>query len=962
MLTGCPDQNTVNVVPNTPPQVTLEEPEPNEDGEPLVVDPGDSLRFLALVSDAEDPPEDLVLQWIAERTDTVAAPVDLGDTEPDQTGQSERWLGGLEPGTWSIEVTVVDTAGAEDTVAMIVQFLGENLAPGCAITSPQIDDEFIAGDLVTFQGTVNDDRPNELLDVEWFSNVDGLLDVAAPTAAGLLTFSRSNLTPGSHEVTLTATDEGGESCLAAVAFEIRPDDLPPTDPILHILPADPFTADDLTCIIFQGSADPEGEPISYAFQWFRDSAPTLNISDTVEAAETAALDEWTCQVMASDGTLNSNAVTASVVIQNSPPEVQGAVLSPSPAFENSVLTCAGVLFDDADGDPEDYVIQWTVAGVPIPHTGLTLDGVWFDRDEPVFCELTPTDGIDTGPSVVSDTITISNSPPTPPVVEVDPAPAATQDQGLACLIDSEAADLDGDSILNPDSYEVTWLVDGVPDAASDGLWIVPAVRTELGQEWTCQVRATDGTDWSDYAEASTTVLPLSGDLVISEFLANPDGVADVAGEWIELYNASGLELDLEGFELSDDGADLHVISDSIVMPPGARVVLARNIDFVTNGGVLAAYEYSNFALGNADDSIVLSFGGEEIDRVDYDMTLYSGGLAGHALGFDEPSLGIPDPASNDDANNWCLAGNPIAGPFTDFGTPGGANDGCACFASDGDGDGYGDDPTCIFADCDDGNAAYHPEGVDVCENGIDENCDTLDAICPCLDTDNDGDGFGDGLACVPSDCNDANASVYPGAPETCNTVDEDCTGTADDGDPAVMCPPTTNATVTYCSTGDCYISACVASFYDVDGAYGTGCECQDDGANSACGVSTDLGSLSPGDAITASGRLPVNSLSDWVRVSFPASLGRPGAGTPTVSFSAAPDSSYRFDVHYDCASGPAGCGNGGVAANRTSWSFADAGSPAFSSNGTEWPEDIYIRVYRTSGGGQCTNWELAISR
>ena len=46
----------------------------------------------------------------------------------------------------------------------------------------------------------------------------------------------------------------------------------------------------------------------------------------------------------------------------------------------------------------------------------------------------------------------------------------------------------------------------------------------------------------------------------------------------------------------------------------------------------------------------------------------------------------------------------------------------------------------------------------------------------CDDVDRDGDGF----ACNVGDCNDADASVYPGAPELCDGVDNDCNTVTDD--------------------------------------------------------------------------------------------------------------------------------------------------------------------------------------
>ena len=59
-----------------------------------------------------------------------------------------------------------------------------------------------------------------------------------------------------------------------------------------------------------------------------------------------------------------------------------------------------------------------------------------------------------------------------------------------------------------------------------------------------------------------------------------------------------------------------------------------------------------------------------------------------------------------------------------------------------------------------------------------------------LYADADGDGFGaeavdgclepDGVA-IDGDCDDANAKVFPDAEETCDGVDEDCSGVVDDG-------------------------------------------------------------------------------------------------------------------------------------------------------------------------------------
>ncbi len=131
--------------------------------------------------------------------------------------------------------------------------------------------------------------------------------------------------------------------------------------------------------------------------------------------------------------------------------------------------------------------------------------------------------------------------------------------------------------------------------------------------------------------------------------------------------------------------------------------------------------------------------------------------------------------------------------------------GASTFYRDADGDGHGDSSEVVEAcaapegyvtdggDCDDANAAVYPGATEVC-NGIDDDCDarTDEGVRISFYEDADGDGFGDptrrALRCAApsgyvrngSDCDDANAAVYPGATEVCNGIDDDCDGERDE--------------------------------------------------------------------------------------------------------------------------------------------------------------------------------------
>ncbi|HEY5949483.1 MAG TPA: putative metal-binding motif-containing protein [Kofleriaceae bacterium] len=141
----------------------------------------------------------------------------------------------------------------------------------------------------------------------------------------------------------------------------------------------------------------------------------------------------------------------------------------------------------------------------------------------------------------------------------------------------------------------------------------------------------------------------------------------------------------------------------------------------------------------------------------------------------------------------------------------------ATFYPDGDGDGFGDmaggelhcDAPAGFVakagDCDDDNAAIHPEGREVCD-AVDNDCDgMIDDADSSLDAsttatfyrDSDGDTYGDaamtkqacvkpaGYAMSSSDCNDSAAAIHPGANETCDSIDNDCDALIDMADPGI---------------------------------------------------------------------------------------------------------------------------------------------------------------------------------
>ena len=114
--------------------------------------------------------------------------------------------------------------------------------------------------------------------------------------------------------------------------------------------------------------------------------------------------------------------------------------------------------------------------------------------------------------------------------------------------------------------------------------------------------------------------PLQGEILITEIMVNPEAVSDASGEWIEIWNATNHDLQLNGLILKDAGSNVHIMTSAgkLVLPAKSYWVLARNGDILTNGGVVVNYVYQNFTLSNTSDQVILTASNETlIDQVTY---------------------------------------------------------------------------------------------------------------------------------------------------------------------------------------------------------------------------------------------------------------------------------------------------------------------------------------------------------
>ncbi len=262
---------------------------------------------------------------------------------------------------------------------------------------------------------------------------------------------------------------------------------------------------------------------------------------------------------------------------NRPPSVASVEIAPDPAVTGDSLTGTPSGWSDPDGDTAGYDWQWekdTGGGLAVitGQTNDTLGSANFAKGDVVRVTCTPDDGTDQG-APVTDAVTIGNTPPTQPTVDVTPDSPDTRDDLQVAA--SGSTDADGDTVI----YHYAWYKDSAHQAAYDDQTTLSAIATARGQVWRCVVTPTDGTDDGPPDEDQVTLgnaPPTLASVDISpdpartadDLIAAPSGGNDADGDavtyeyqwakwnsgtssWDDLFGATGDTLASSNFVRGD---------------------------------------------------------------------------------------------------------------------------------------------------------------------------------------------------------------------------------------------------------------------------------------------------------------------------------------------------------------------------------------------------------------------------
>lgn len=354
---------------------------------------------------------------------------------------------------------------------------------------------------------------------------------------------------GCRPVTAPATD--GED--TGPGPDTAAENAAPSMPEIALGPAAPADAQDLVVTILTPSVDPEGAEVTYHYAWTVDGAPVALDGDTVPAADTTDGQTWAVTVTPSDGEVDGDGATASVVVGNAPPSAPALRFEPEVPVPGEAFTLV-VDSADPDGDPLAIEVTWWVDGSE--HQGLAdlteIPGRYTDGGEVYRALVTVSDGVNT-PVTAEATVTVGNNPPVVTATRIEPERPKDGD-ALAAVVEG-ASDPDGGDL----AYTYVWYRDGVEATDVGNTATVPADATTIGEEWTLTVLVGDGTDEVSVSAPAVEIHDWEGWQYTQTFLAYlpADGAAQT-GSW-------SIDVLTRGGRTGDNACDLAFDMDGVAM-------------------------------------------------------------------------------------------------------------------------------------------------------------------------------------------------------------------------------------------------------------------------------------------------------------------------------------------------------------------------------------------------------------
>ena len=452
----------------TPPSINIDSPVNNE-----IYSEGEFLDFIATISDAQDQPNEISLDWSLNGTSVSSQ----GATSSGTAQYSDNVLA---YGSYTLLVTATDTDGLTDSAQTSFTI---NALPTAPIISISPDPAYTTAGLAANIDTPSTDSEGSTVSYSYEWQLNNVVQ-----ASYITTTLPSSATNKGEEwrVRVTPNDGIANGSVGEAVIIIQN-----TAPLLSGLSITPtgttYNDDVLTCSVTV--TDPD-ETLTPVYEWSLDGN-VVGSSAILDLALVGAMpdDVLTCMASVVDGDGETASDSIMRTVSNRAPVIGAMQIMPNTGvITSSELTCS-VTATDADGETLNPTYSWTIGGNSYAGSTLQLDPSMVSPNSVVVCNASVSDDVGDSDSD-SANVTVENTLPT--ITASISANGTTNTGELTCL--ATASDLDDSPAIPAIVYE----------------WFNSA--GSLGGSNPLQLDSTMGVD-GETIDCTATATDLTGDIV-----------------------------------------------------------------------------------------------------------------------------------------------------------------------------------------------------------------------------------------------------------------------------------------------------------------------------------------------------------------------------------------------------------------------------------------------------------------
>jgi hypothetical protein len=279
---------------------------------------------------------------------------------------------------------------------------------------------------------------------------------------------------------------------------------PPEITLANIEPTKPAVADTLIAKYEYQDADND-EITEYLIKWYMNGIEQSELQDQLEVPATATSggEVWHLEIQVSDGFDFGAVYISSSVTINNPPTVKNLIINPASPTSSDSLTGNYDWHDPDAGDVEEgTMIEWYRNGELIGELSnlLEVPVEYTQKGDTWYFNVKPSDGLDSGTIIVSDSMIIGNSAPEALDLEI-----IKSDNSLSDILIAFYSYIDLDDDPEQESIIKWYKNDELVEELKDSPF-VPTKLLKRGDIWYFTVRPYDGDDYGLMVKSSMWVV------------------------------------------------------------------------------------------------------------------------------------------------------------------------------------------------------------------------------------------------------------------------------------------------------------------------------------------------------------------------------------------------------------------------------------------------------------------------